>query len=122
MKTPQITLKITGSGMIITDANKTTIIIAGKFNDIDVVMNGVDKGKFTTSPNTSLIVINGDNLKVTKKTHDLIVIKGYVEYFNPLSVGDDNKLVLEPWIIETDSDSDADDDEFEIDYEGDTNE
>jgi hypothetical protein len=123
MKTPQIELKISGSGLLVTDANKTTVIIGGKFNDIEVIVDGQSKGKFTTSPQTSLVVINGDKLKITKKTHDLIIIKGLIEFFNPLSVNDKNQLVLEPWIIEgRDNDLEEDDDSAEFDYEADTDE
>jgi len=120
MKTPQIELKISGSGLLVTDANRTTVVIGGMFKEIEIFVDGVSKGKFTTSPKTSLVVINGDKLKVGKKTHELIVIKGLIEFFNPFGVNEQNQLELQPWIIEEDKDEDEEDPE--IDYEADENE
>jgi len=116
MKSPQIELIIKGSGLVVTDSNRTTVIIGGSFSGVEILINGKSKGGFAVSPKTSLVVVNGDKLKVSKKTHEEVVVKGNVEYFNPFSVNENNQLVLEPWVIE------GNEEDPEIDYESDIDE
>jgi len=95
-------LRVLGYNLSVLAEGKTSILLRGNLDGIDILINGISRGVYTATEKTNIAVINGVDLKVVKKSSDMIVITGEVEHFIPLSITNNSDVSLEPLIIEGD--------------------
>jgi hypothetical protein len=93
-------LRVFGYGISVLAEGKTVVMLKGRFDGIDILVNGITRGLYSLTESTNVTIISGIDLKVVKRCEDMVVITGEIEHFTPLFIGNTNDISLEPLVIE----------------------